>query len=65
MVERKAFLASPKHQYRVSQCREHDCSSNNKKNGVTMSTQVRLIPRMDFDYKENNQKKAFLANPTH
>ena len=33
MVERKAFLAIPKHQYRVSQCGEHDCTANNKMNG--------------------------------
>ena len=33
MVERKAFLANAKHQYRVHQCGEHDCSANNKKNG--------------------------------
>ena len=33
MVERKAFLAKPKHQYRVSQCGEHDCSATNIKNG--------------------------------
>ena len=33
MLERKAFLANPNHQYRLSQCREHDCSANNKKNG--------------------------------
>ena len=33
MVEKKAFLANPKHQYRVSQHGEHDCSANNKKNG--------------------------------
>ena len=32
MVERKAFLANPKHQYRVSQCGEHDCSAHNEKN---------------------------------
>ena len=30
--ERKAFLANPKHQHRVSLCGEHDCSANNKKN---------------------------------
>ena len=29
----KAFLANPKHQYHVSQYREHDCQANNKKNG--------------------------------
>ena len=34
MVERKAFLTNPKHQYRVSQCGEHDYSAHNKKNGA-------------------------------
>ena len=33
MVERKAFLAIPNHQYWVSQFREYDCSAYNKKNG--------------------------------
>ena len=33
MVERKAFLANPKHQYCVSQSGEHNCSAHNKKNG--------------------------------
>ena len=32
MMERKAFLANPKHQCRESQRDEHDCSANNKKN---------------------------------
>ena len=32
MVERKAFLANPRRQYRVSQRGEHDCSANNEKN---------------------------------
>ena len=31
-IGKKAFLANPKHQYRVSQCREHDCGAHNKKN---------------------------------
>ena len=31
MVERKAFLASPDHQYHVSQCGEHDYSAHNRK----------------------------------
>ena len=30
---KKAFLTNPMHQYRVSQCGEHDCSANNNKNG--------------------------------
>ena len=33
MVERKAFLANPKHQDHVSQYGEHGSSANNKKNG--------------------------------
>ena len=32
MVERKDFPANPKHQDRVSQSGEHDCSTHNKKN---------------------------------
>ena len=32
MVERKALLANPKHQYRVPQYGEHDCSAHNKMN---------------------------------
>ena len=30
---KKAFLPNLKQQYRVSQCGEHDCHDNNKKNG--------------------------------
>ena len=29
---KKSILANQKHQYHVSQCREHDFSANNKKN---------------------------------
>ena len=32
-MERKAFLANPKHQYCVSLYGEHDCYAHNKKNG--------------------------------
>ena len=32
IVERKTFLANPKHKYRVSQRGEHDFSANNKMN---------------------------------
>ena len=31
-MEIKAFLANPRHQYRVSQLGEHDYSAHNKKN---------------------------------
>ena len=30
---KKAFLAYPKNQYRVSHCKEHDCSTHNQING--------------------------------
>ena len=33
--------------------------------GIVMSIQVCLISRINFDYKENAGKKAFLANPKH
>ena len=33
MVERKAILVNPKHQYYVSQWGKHDFSAHNKKNG--------------------------------
>ena len=33
MVERKAILANPKRQYRVSQKGEQDANAHNKKNG--------------------------------
>ena len=33
MVERKAFVASPSHQYHVPQWGEHDCRAHNKNNG--------------------------------
>ena len=32
MVEIKGILANPKHQYLVSQFREHDCSTHIEKN---------------------------------
>ena len=32
MVQRKAFLPNPKHQYHVSQCGELDYSALNEKN---------------------------------
>ena len=33
MMEGKAFLANPKHQYHVSQWGGHDYSAHNEKNG--------------------------------
>ena len=36
-----------------------------KRMEIIMSIQIFLISRMNFDYKENGAKKAFLANPKH
>ena len=36
-----------------------------KKMKIVMSIQVCLISWMNFDYKENSGKKAFLANQKH
>ena len=33
MVEKKAFLPNPMHQYGVSKCEEQDCSAHNEENG--------------------------------
>ena len=34
-----------------------------KRTEITVSIQVCLISRMNFDYTKNDRKKAFLANP--
>ena len=62
---KKALFANPKLQYRVSQHGEHYCHPNNKKIDIIRSIQVSLISQTKFDYKENEVKKAFLANPKH
>ena len=64
-VERKAYLANPKHQYHASQCGELDCHANNKKNGDYHVHQRCPISRMNFDYTEYGGKKTFLANQKH
>ena len=64
-MEGIAFLANLKHQYRASQCREHDCSPHNKKNGHYMSIQVCPISRMNINYKENGGNNSFSSNPKH
>ena len=51
MMERNAFLANPKHQYRVSQWEEHDYSAHNKKNGDYYGYPSFLIPWMNINYK--------------
>ena len=60
---KKASFANPKHQYCVSQYKEHDCPTDEKRMEIIMGIQVSLISRMNFDYKENDGKKAFPTNP--
>ena len=59
MVEEKPFLVNPKRQYHVFQCGEHDCIANKKRMVIIMSIQVRIISRMNINYKENPGKKSF------
>ena len=63
MVERKAFLANPKHQYRVSQRGEHDCSAITKRMEIIMGIQVCLISQMNVNFGKMVERNAFLANP--
>ena len=63
MMEKKAFIVNPKHQYRVSQCREHECSVNNNKNG-----NYYMYPRlshswMNASFKANGKKKSIDCKP--
>ena len=57
---KKAFLANPKHQYHVSYYGEQDCSSNNQKNGDYYVYLSSSYFTMNFDYKENEERKLFL-----
>ena len=59
MVERKAFFANPKHQYRVSQWGEHDCSAITNRMEIIMSIQVYLISPVNINYRENGGMKSF------
>ena len=59
MVERKAFLANPKHQYHVSQYGEHYCSAHIEKNGDYNEYQSLSHFIMNFNDKKNGGKKTF------
>ena len=62
---KKAFLANPKQQYRVSNVENIIVMPITKRMKIVMRTQVYLISKMNFDYEKNGGKKAFLANPKH
>ena len=56
---KKAFPINPKHQHRVSHCGEHDCNANIKRMEIVMGIQVCLILEINFNCKENGEKKSF------
>ena len=64
MVQGKAFLANPKCQYRVSQCKEHDYSANNKKNRDYNECPSLSHFMMNFNYEKNAGKKSFSCQIT-
>ena len=59
MVESKAFLENPKHQYHVSQGGENDYAAHNKKNRYYYRYLSLSQFKKNFDYKENDGKKSF------
>ena len=61
MMEIKAFLAKPKHQYRVSQCGEHYCSGITKIMEIITSIQVCLSSWITLIIRKTEERKAFLA----
>ena len=66
MVEGKAFLANPKHQYHVSQFGEHDCSAHNKKQlGLSQVSKFVSFHGWTLIIGKIMERKASLANPKH
>ena len=64
LVERKSFLANPKHRYQVSQCEEHDRSAYNKKKWrLVWVPKFVSFPRWTLITRKTVKRKAFLANP--
>ena len=59
MVERKVFLANPRHQYRVSRWEEHDCSAYNKKNGDDYEYPSLSHFMDNINCEENGVNKSF------
>ena len=58
-MKRKAFLANPKREYRVSNVENMIVVPIRKRLEIIMSIKAYLISWMNFDYKENGGKKNF------
>ena len=66
MAERKTFLTKPKHQSRVSQYREHDCSGQSQKEWrLLQELKFRSFDGQTLIKREMVEKKSFLAKPKH
>ena len=57
-MERKAFLANPNHQYRVSQLKELNCSAHNKKKGDYYEHPSLSHSMININYKGNGGMKT-------
>ena len=65
MVERKAFLANPRLQYRASQCGEHVCSAHNERNVDYCVSKFDSFHEWTLIISKIVGRKAFLANLEH
>ena len=65
MVDRKFFLQIQSNNIMYPKAENMIIVPIRKRREIIMSIQVYLISRMNFDYKENDRNKAFLANPKH
>ena len=65
MVERKLFLDIQSGNIMYCNVENMIVMPTTKRMEIVMSIQVRLISWINFNYKENGGKKAFLANPKH
>ena len=65
MVEKKALLANPKHQHRVSQWGKHDCSAHNG-NGLLWVSKFDSFHGWTLNIRKMAEKRAFhFAYPKH
>ena len=65
MVERKLFLQIQSINFMHPKMENMIVMLVTKRTEIIMCIHVCLISRMNFDYKENGGKKAFLASPKH
>ena len=65
MVGRKLFLKIKSINIMYPNVENKIAEPMTKRMEIILSIQVYLISRINFDYKENGRKKAFLANLKH